>query len=112
MAKRTTKRPTAEPLTVGDVFVMRLPDGRHGAARVVRPPGAHESYIPKHHAVVAATQYLDDVPPKAVDDPRLRRLLVLSHHAHKGTRQDVCALWLAGPPPADFVRLGTIEPSS
>jgi hypothetical protein len=111
MAKRAGKKPKAEPLTVGDVFVMRLADGRYGACRVVRLPGAHESHVEEGRAMVAATEYIGDAPPEA-NDPSLRRLLVLSHHVHKGTRQDVCSLWLAGPPAAGFEKLGRIEPSA
>jgi hypothetical protein len=111
MAKRRAKRPEPVPLTVGDVFAMPLADGRYGACRVLRARAANdEPFIDRESTVVAATQFIGDAPP-SLDEPALRRVLVLSHHCHGGTPEDACTLWLEGPPPATFTRIGNIEPT-
>ena len=110
MAKRTRKR-QREPLTVGDVFIVPLADGRFGAVRVIRPRSTNDPFADDPDLrVVAATHYIAAAKP-TIDDPALRQLLTLTHHFHTGRKQDLCALWLFGPPPAEFELLGNIPPA-
>jgi hypothetical protein len=107
MAKPASKPRKSSPPAVGETFAMRLADGRYGACRVLREPGAHEPHA-AGRVVAGATNYIGDAPP-SIDHPDLRRLLVLNNHHFKN--QTHC-MWVDGQPPADtFTRIGNIEPA-
>ncbi|WP_148598350.1 hypothetical protein [Aquisphaera giovannonii] len=107
---RSTRRPRLrrEDLPdAGAAFLMPLDDGRFGVCRVLRRPDAEEEA--RHGAptvLAAASSWIGDEPP-AIDDPRLRAVLILSHHAFAG-RPEI--QWVSERVPESFRPLGTIEP--
>ena len=106
MAQRRKKR-TSEPLRLGDVFTMHLPDGRYGAVRVIRGPTKAEAWNEPNVSLVVATQYVGhDLP--AIDDPALRRLMIFRRGNIGPCEGRAEGSWLSGPVPAQFVRIGTI----
>lgn len=92
----------------GAALLMRLEDGRFGVCRVLR--FGTEAEIQRQGAVqamVAMSPWIGEEPP-AIDDPRLRDILALTHHAFK---EEPCVLWVGGAPPQAFTTIGTIEPT-
>ena len=103
MAKGAKPRP--EPLTLGDVFAVRLPDGRYGAVRAIRLPTKAEGWNQPHVSLVAFTQYVADAPPTTIKEKSLRRLMMGTHGVDVGK---VCGSWLAGPVPPEYLRVGNL----
>ena len=95
--KPAASSPLPEP---GTVFAVPLSDGRYGITRViaVEPPDA---------ALIAVTPWIGGERElgSALDDPRARQVLTLTHHDWRGQPQ---LLWVGGPPPESWRLLGTI----
>lgn len=90
-------------VTVGDVFLMPLEDGRLGACRILRTNAEEDSVL------VAATNWVGTEPPD-LSEPQLRTILLKSHHAWKGAP---CAHWvIQNAVPETFTHLGSILPTS
>jgi hypothetical protein len=93
----------------GEAFLMPLDDGRFGVCRVLRhSTEAEEKRQGAPHALAAASSWIGSEPPE-IDDPRLRDLLILTHHSFTG-RPEI--LWISEPVPTSFRPLGVIEPSA
>ena len=86
----------------GSVFSMPLADGRLGICRVLRVQTDRKG---EPQALVAASDWIGHIPP-AINDPGLRRTLVLTHHSWVREPQ---RLWISEPPPATYIKLGTIK---
>jgi hypothetical protein len=100
-----------KPLPVGQVYAFPLGDGRFGACRVIREGTAAEHSVGEF--LVAACAYIDDAPPSTVDRPDVRRMLPLTHHFY-GKIGELKPLggWVNGPPPKEFISVGTLAPSA
>jgi hypothetical protein len=84
----------------GTIFAMPLEDGRVGICRVIRK---EVKEIPC--ALVAASDWIGNKPPQ-LNDPAVRRILVLNHH---NWRQQLETLWVSSPPPKEFRLIGKID---
>jgi len=105
MAKKRAIPPSQKPLLpeVGEIFVMPLEDGRFGACRVIQ-----RSAFDGPSVLVAASPWIgNDLPD--LEDPRLRSILILSHHSFNN---EPAMVWVDNPLPKAFKRLGVIEPSA
>src|SRR5258708_40298739 len=83
----------------GDVFSVKLPDGRHGAVRVLKTIGKS--------SLVYTSEYLGADRP-SLDDPQLLKALMQKRFFFDGVpaRQ-----WLDGAPPKNFELVGCISPT-
>jgi hypothetical protein len=87
---------------------MPLPDGRYGVCRIIRQSDPEEEkWQGGRHALVAVSSWIGEEAPD-VNDPRLRDILALNHHAWDNELE---VNWVSDPVPGSFRRLGTIEPS-
>ena len=80
---------------------MPLADGHIGICRVLR----HSVESGEASALVAASDWISDAPP-ALDDPAVRRILILRHHCWNGASE---MHWVSDAPPKEFRVLGQIE---
>lgn len=80
----------------GDVFAVRMPDGRFGAVRVIRTNGKSSQ--------VCTTPYLQAEMPH-LDDPALSEVLHRSFGAWQGQPS---ILWVEGTPPEGTLWIGNI----
>src|SRR5262245_38276885 len=83
----------------GDVFAIKLPDGRYGAVRVLRRTG--------RSSLVCTSPYLGRKAP-ALDDPLLRQTVVKNRFFFKN---EPARRWLEGRPPRNFEFLGNLPPT-
>ncbi len=93
----------------GDVFLMPLSDGRFGVCRVLRENTESERVTHGEPCVlVAGSAWIGD---HALDlnDKRIRQISLLTHHSWQ-KQPDLN--WVSDPPPDDFQKIGTIEPSA
>jgi hypothetical protein len=97
MAKK--KAPPVPPAAVGDVFAVPLADGRFTACRVLLVSASGL------RLVVGCAWFGPKAPTTRTK--ALRTHLALTHHSWGGRP---CAAWVLGPPPDDFVRIGTLPP--
>ncbi len=102
MAKNPEKAPkTANTLpNIGDAILLPLADGRFGFCHVLHRRGRDEVFV-------ETSSWVGDEAP-SLSDPRLRRVLVQTHH---GWGPNEWRVIVRGSPPDSFTRLGTIEPS-
>ena len=87
---------------------MPLADGRFGVCRVLRK--SREEEAKRQGAImllVACSPWIGLEAPD-LNEPLLRKILVLSHHSFQNVPN---LLWVSGPPPAGFIRLGIIPPT-
>jgi hypothetical protein len=99
--------PTKKPQTgvsIGDVFIINVGGGMRGAFRVLQGP---TSPFGSKMWDVATCAYVGKEDP-AIDDPRLREVLVQNRFFY---RNEPAISWLGGKPPASIKRIGTIEPT-
>lgn len=96
MAKKRRKQPTH---AAGDAFAVPLEDGRFTVCRVLKVG-------PTGMSLVVGSEWIGAKVPGA-DDPALRPVLRLTHHSWNGLPN---VAWAIGPPPEEFVPIGTIEP--
>lgn len=105
MPRKKISIPLPEP---GTVFLMPLPNGLYSTCRVLRrstPEELKRQGIPM--ALVAGAAWVGtDVPD--LRDPRLRQILVLTHHAF---RDSPAVLWLEGAPPEEYRIVGNLPPT-
>ena len=83
----------------GTVYAMPLEDGRFGICRVIRK---EQREIPC--VVVTASDWIGNEPPQ-LNDPVVRKILVLNHHFFS-ERPEV--VWVSSPPPKEFRMQGKI----
>src|SRR5436189_3495829 len=88
------------PIVAGDVFAIPLEDGRFSVCRVLRIRDKTGLMF------VASSAWIGSKVPEMTDSA-LRPLLRLTHHSWKNK---ICAVWVSGTPPRDFIRLGNIAP--
>jgi hypothetical protein len=100
MARRKKHKVEDFP-AVGSVFSMPLADGRLGICRVLRIKVDIKGYPV---ALVAASDWIGHSPPP-LDDPSVRRTLILRHHAWAGSPE---CIWVSDLPPKTFRNLGRI----
>jgi len=83
----------------GDVYAVKLPDGRFGAVRILRT--IEKSFL------VCTTKYLGDVPPE-ITNPLLLQAIERRSFNWKG---QLAILWLSGSQPDNCTYLFNIPPS-
>jgi hypothetical protein len=86
----------------GTVFTFPLPNGLHGACRVVRGPAKDEP----HHAgelLIAESRWVGD-PKDVLESPDTTKL-------RKGSTSRTGLYWVKGNPPAKFVVAGVLPPT-
>jgi hypothetical protein len=84
----------------GTVFAVPLKNGRMGVCRVVRKEMREIPY-----AIVAASDWIGDAPPKLID-PAVRKILLKNHHNWKNAPE---IFWVHELPPENFEAIGKIE---
>ena len=90
----------------GAAFAVPLEDGRFGVCRVIRCTTDDEAQeYGADCLLVGCSAWIGDNVPDA-KDPSLRPILYLTHHAWDNKPE---VLWVSGPPPSDFIPIGTIE---
>jgi hypothetical protein len=89
---------------VGDTYAIPLPSGGYGAIRVLRVSQQED----RPSTLVAVTPWLGDDPP-SLAEPKLREI-VLRRRGKFGGRPAIS--WYTGMPPASFVPLGAIAPTT
>lgn len=94
------KKAKATSVQPGDVYALKLPDGRYGAVRVLRVAGKS--------SVVSTTEYLGKTPP-SLDDPLLRTTVTQKRFYFKGVK---ARKWLDRVPPAKFKLVGRVPPTA
>jgi hypothetical protein len=92
----------------GAVYVFPLDDGGFGACRVLRRSTDEETAKWGRCLIVANTPWFGTALP-SIDDPRLRQILVLTHHSFKAEPH---VKWIDEVPPASFQRLGSVPPTA
>src|SRR5688572_18010930 len=107
-AGRLAKRKGAGKARVprpGDVFAVRLEDGRWGALRVLKK--IHRT------SCVMVTEYLGTEPP-TLDDPRLRRVQRFTWWDPASTDGPTkpCVSWYDGALPPELVHVGVLAPTA
>lgn len=105
MAKKRKEK--APKPVAGDVFAVKLPDGRFGAVRVLQTAG-HEKVdqvvVFPGSCLVATTPYLGTEPP-SLDDPVLREILPRNFFSWNGK---LALTWVEAKPSDDFTFVGNI----
>ena len=92
--------------TAGAAFAFPLEDGRFSACRVLVDASSKRSKRWGANAfLVAGSAWIGNRVPRA-DEPALRPILRLTHHAHKNTPN---VLWISDEPPPELIPIGTIE---
>lgn len=95
--------------TVGETFVVPLPDGRFGACRILQVCDVTTKWPT---FLVAAAAWVGDESPN-LDETQLRPILVVDYFVHYYGEEPCRAyLWADGPPPETFVSIGIIEPTT
>jgi hypothetical protein len=104
MAPTRSRKSARREARPGDVYAVKLPDGRFGAVRVLR-------VIALGTALVATTTYIDHDPPR-IDDERLREILkeTWGKPGHRNYGKP-CMLWYGGGPPDGIELIGSIPPN-
>lgn len=94
----------------GSTYLMPLANGRYGVCRVLRRATEEEvkTRLGKPAVVVAPSTWIGDDRP-SLDEPSLREVLILTHHAHKGRPE---LIWVSEPPPPEFLPIGLIPPTA
>ncbi|MDR3635089.1 MAG: hypothetical protein P4L84_14890 [Isosphaeraceae bacterium] len=90
----------------GDAFLMPLADGRFGFCHVTGLPTRGIGLAVRGGIVVETSSWVGEEAPD-LNDPRLREVLVQTHH---GWGPNTWRVMVRGPAPDSFQRLGTIEP--
>lgn len=91
----------------GEAFLMPLADGRFGFCHVI---GVPERVLGKRNTdkvAIETSAWIGDAVPD-LNDPKLRKVLVQTHH---GWGPNKWRVMVRGPAPDSFQRLGAIEPS-
>jgi hypothetical protein len=92
----------------GAAFAFPIGDGRLSVCRVLLDASSERAKEWGGDAVlVACSSWIGNEIPSA-DDPALRPILHLNHHAWVN---DPRVLWVSDVPPADLIPIGTIEPT-
>ena len=97
------KKKNVTPLAEGDAFAFPLEDGRYSVCRVLleqKPDGSPP--------LIACSEWIGDHVPDA-DDPALRPILHLTHHANNGRP---LVMLISDELPDDFVPIGEIKPTT
>jgi hypothetical protein len=106
MGRRRKKTALPAP---GAAFAVLLDDGRYGVCRVIRGTTDEEAARKGADCVlIAAAAWIGEAVPDA-DDPALRPILHLTHHAWDGRPE---LTWVSDPVPGEFIPIGTIEPTA
>lgn len=93
----------------GDAFAVPLDDGRYSVCRVLLDAESEPAKQWKSASVlVACSAWIGSEIPNA-DDPALRPILNLTHHAWTGKRE---VLWISDTVPDEFIPIGSIQPTS
>jgi hypothetical protein len=90
----------------GDAFLMPLPDGRFGFCHVLDVPSRVIGLPATGVIAVEISSWIGEEAPD-LNDPRLREVLVQTHH---GWGPNPWRVMVRGPAPDSFRRLGTIQP--
>jgi hypothetical protein len=102
------RKKTVQLPSQGDAFAVPLADGRYSVCRVILDASSEAARQNKSACVlVASSAWIGAEVPKC-DDPALRPILCLTHHASDGER---VLLWVSDPVPAEFIPLGRIPPT-
>jgi hypothetical protein len=108
-ARAKSQLPKPEP---GDTFAVPLEDGRYGVCRVLRKEAIRPGMFPMKTRgpsyLIVPSAWVGATLPQ-VDDPALRKKLVLTHHAWRKWK---VSWWVSGPVPDDYVFLGVIRPTA
>lgn len=105
MARKQVK-PTLPP--EGVAFAFPLEDGRYSVCRVLRTHTIEGDTSLRDPCVLAVGSVWIGAALPDVQDPALRPILHLTHHAWKN---EPLRFWISDPVPSDFVLLGTIDPT-
>ena len=109
MSKKRVKANKIILPSPGDVFLMPLSDGRFGVCRVLRENTESERVTHgEPYVLVASSSWIGDRAPD-LNDKRIRQISLLTHHSWQ-KQPDLN--WVSEPPPDDFQKIGTIEPSA
>jgi len=93
----------------GTVFMFRMPNKMRSICRVLRHGIMNDRlYEGEPKALIAGSVWIGTEPPE-LDNPRLRELLVLTHHSWNA---DLHVGWVLDLPPLDFLVLGTLLPTA
>jgi hypothetical protein len=93
----------------GTAFALPLGDGRFSVCRVLLDTSSDRSKKSNGATIlVACSSWIGDQVPHA-DDPALRPILHLTHHAWNNYPN---VLWISDEPPQDLIPIGTIEPTA
>ncbi|WP_462406672.1 hypothetical protein [Gracilibacillus sp. Marseille-QA3620] len=85
-------------VSIGDVYVIRLPDKRFGAIRVADYNQVEGSYI------LITTPYIGEEIP-SINDSSLKQILRQNRFFYNNKR---ALLWVDGTPPKEVINLGNI----
>ena len=95
--------------SVGAAFAFPIGDGRFSVSRILLDTGGARSMKPSGKSIlVACSGWIGDAVPQA-DEPALRPILHLNHHAWKG---EPLVRWISVEPPSDLIPIGTIDPTA
>jgi hypothetical protein len=105
-ARKTSGKAQASLPKPGDAFLMPLADGRFGFCHVIDLPARVLGGRATGQIMVETSSWIGEAAPD-LNDPRLREVLVQTHH---GWGPNAWRVMVRGPAPDSFQRIGTFPP--